>query len=150
MDFVILLVEDDDDDAMLFRRAVKLAGLDEPLLILSDGAQALEYLAQAALGRGKEGIPRLMVLDLGLPRVSGFQVLEWCRQQRGLRDLPMIVLSGCLSPADVTLAYQLGANAFVEKPAEHADLVRAVEGMARFWAGPVLGHGADSALAMAA
>ena len=87
----ILLVEDNADEVVLLRRALKLAGSTAPVCIVQDGAEAIEYLSLQGIytDRIQHPLPRLMVLHLQLPRISGLGVLQWLRAQPGLRRLPV-------------------------------------------------------------
>lgn len=118
-----LLVEDDPLDAELAIIALARASLPNPVTLLGDGAQALDYL----LARGKysnraTGLPALVILDLGLPKVDGIEVLATIRARPELRPLPVIVLTSSLADSRRIEAYQLGANAFLVKTASFEGL----------------------------
>src|SRR5437870_4853869 len=90
----ILIVEDDHDEDVLLKRALKRAGLDVPTDVVVDGAAAIEYLERSQPeSAGAPPWPKLILLDLNLPRVSGFDVLKWARTRGGLRRLPIVVLT---------------------------------------------------------
>ena len=115
---VILLVEDNDDDVFFMRRALKAADLAFPMQVVTDGQQALDYLG----GVGKYGdrgifpVPTLMLLDLKLPYVDGFEVLRWTRQQPSLNEVSVVVLISSPEERDLQKARELGAKSYLVKP----------------------------------
>lgn len=121
----ILYVEDDDNDAFLFRRALHKAGLFFRLNLVTDGLCAVEYLTGASpyADRDLHPLPQLMVVDLKMPRMSGFELLSWIRQQPTLAKLPFILLSSSNYSTDIHSALALGANGYLIKPSDSADLV---------------------------
>ena len=131
----ILLVEDNPDDVLLTRMAYKQAGITHRLVIVSDCEQAVRYLQ----GEGPYGdreqfpIPQFILLDLEVPRMTGFEFLVWLRQEPELKHLPVIALTGSLNPADMEHAYQAGANCFVAKPTGFAELAATLTKVCGFW-----------------
>src|SRR5437867_3833044 len=119
----ILQVEDDPNDVFLMQHAMKKAGLANPVHIVEDGQQAIDYLQGAGqfADREKFPFPGLMLLDLKLPYVMGLDVLKWIRQQPRM-PLVVIVLSASAEDADIAAAYRLGANAFLTKPSQASKL----------------------------
>jgi CheY-like chemotaxis protein len=115
----ILLAEDTDDDVFFARLAVRQAAILNPLHVVSDGREAIDYLS----GDGKYSdrntfpLPSVLILDLKMPRMDGFEVLAWARSQPRFRDLPIIVFSTSALESDLRRAQQLGATAFETKPA---------------------------------
>jgi len=109
----ILLVEDNVGDVFLFREALSSAGLNCELTVISDGAEALEFVNNAARSTG---IPDLAVLDLNLPKVEGTEVLEAIRSNSELSHIPVAVMTSSPSPRDRARAVQLGAKRFITKP----------------------------------
>lgn len=127
----VLVVEDDPLDLALTLRALRASHV-EHIAVAHDGAEALEYLASdAASGRG----PRLVLLDLDLPRVAGLEVLRRMRQDDRMRAIPVVVLSSSHDELDRARSYEIGANAFVSKPVDYRDLVRAARELGRSWLG---------------
>jgi CheY-like chemotaxis protein len=132
--FVPLLVEDDPNQAYLMLRAFQKADVFSPLPILKSGEEAIEFLSQGRpFVKRTSGLPSVILLDLGLPGISGFEVLEWIRQQPRFKSLPVVILSSSSSPDDINRAYQLGANSYLVKPTRMAELVDLVSGLKLFW-----------------
>ena len=124
---MILLVEDNKDDVFLMERALEKASIARPMHIATDGRQALEYFQAVGkyADRNVYPLPSLMFLDLKLPFVQGFKVLEWIRQQPSLKGLPVVILSSSSEQSDRDKADALGAHSFLVKPPT-ADMLRAV------------------------
>jgi CheY-like chemotaxis protein len=131
----ILHVDDDADDLLLFEHACRKAGLSCQLHAVSDGEEAITYLqgANHFSDRQKYPLPSLILLDLKMPRVNGFDVLAWLRQEEKCRLLPVIVLSSSNHEADVKRAYSLGANSYLVKPVAFDSLVELVQAIERYW-----------------
>ena len=133
----ILLVEDDPDDVLLTQRAFRKLGVPTSMQVVGDGEQALAYLMGGGdyADRERFPLPDLMLLDLKLPRRSGFEVLEWLRAQPGLRRLPVVVLTGSRESVDVNRALDLGANSYLVKPVGFDDLLEVVRTLRLYWLG---------------
>jgi CheY-like chemotaxis protein len=131
----VLLVEDSEDDVMFMQRAFAKAQVPYALKTVADGREAIAYLAGNEIYscRGAFPIPRLVLLDLNLPHVSGFDVLRWIRQQTAYLDLIVVVLSSSELPSDIRQAYALGANSFLSKPADPNKLTDLVRDLAQRW-----------------
>ena len=125
---MILQVEDDPDDAFFFRRALRKKQLDCELHVEKNGEGAIDYLrAVAAEARSdSHRIPDLMLLDLKLPGLSGFEVLSWTRSQAAFQTLPIIVLSGSSLVEDKTKASGLGASEFIVKHSDYDQIAEKV------------------------
>lgn len=115
---VILLAEDDPNDVFFMQRALAKAGVNLPLQVVKDGQEALDYLAGSGKynDRIESPLPSLILLDLKMPFVSGFDVLAWIRSQPSLKDLPVIVLTSSAEERDRQRATELGAMAYFIKP----------------------------------
>src|SRR6267378_6842018 len=110
--FCVLLVEDDLNDIFLVKRAFKIAQIENPLQIVTDGQEAINYLRGDGkyADRERYPLPRLMVMDIKMPRRTGFEVLEWVKGHgRPLRRIPIVIVSSSDNPADINRAYELGA-----------------------------------------
>jgi CheY-like chemotaxis protein len=133
--YTILLVEDNEDDVFLMKRALRAAGITNPLQIAEDGQAAIDYLAGAGAyaDRTLTPLPMIVFLDLKLPYKSGHEVLEWIRRQPNLETLVVIVLTSSNEQIDLDRAYKLGANSFVVKPPTTALLHKLVESFKLWW-----------------
>lgn len=133
----ILLVEDNSDDVMLVQVALKRAKMSEALMIVADGEQAITYLQGDGLyaDRQKYPLPSLIMLDLLLPKMDGFQFLQWLRNHPDFRRLPVTIFTGSQHPSHLTRAYEMGANSFVLKPFKFSDFSDTVNRIADFWLG---------------
>jgi len=122
----MLLVEDNDDDVFALRRAIKKAGIANPLRVATDGQQAIDYLTAAAdpAQRETNPLPFLVLLDLKLPYRDGFEVLEWIRRQPHLAGVVVVMLTGSDEHRDHQRAYALGARSYLVKPATVDDITR--------------------------
>ncbi|MCI0340698.1 MAG: response regulator [Planctomycetales bacterium] len=127
---LILLVEDDEDTVELARRALRGCGLPLRLAVARDGAEALALLLDAAPGAER---PRVVVLDLRLPKLDGFEVLRRLRGEPSSRLLPVVVLTSSRDEGDIARAYALGANSYVRKPVEAERFREAMTLIARYW-----------------
>lgn len=131
----ITLVEDNDDDLFFMKRALIAADISNPLQVLRTGQEALDYLA----GRGRFSdriaypLPFLLLLDLKLPDVSGFEVLQWIRGDAALHLLTTIVLTTSGESKDIERAYELGANSFLIKPSGSDKLLDLVKALKQYW-----------------
>jgi CheY-like chemotaxis protein len=125
----ILHVEDDPNDTLLLEHACKKAGLVFDLQAVSDGDQAIAYLrgANNFSDRDKHPLPKLILLDLKMPRLSGFDVLAWLRSDEGFRSVPVVVLTSSNHDADVKRAFDLGAKSYLVKPVGFEALVELVK-----------------------
>src|SRR5215207_3641502 len=131
----VLIAEDDPTDIFFLRRAFSSAGLPTTLHFVRDGQEAIDYLEgeRAYSNRQTYPLPDLMLLDLKMPRLNGFDVLDWLRQQPTLKRLLVTILTSSDQPQDINRAYDLGANSYLLKPhtSEHlSDLVRHLQ---KYW-----------------
>lgn len=132
---VAVLVEDSHADVLLIRRALSRVGTQVALNVVPDGDAAVAYLSGVGqyADRAAHPLPDLLLLDLKLPRRSGFEVLEWLRAQAGLRRLPVVVLTSSRHSGDVARAYDRGANSYLVKPVDFEGLVELLKTVDRYW-----------------
>lgn len=122
---LILIVDDGEDDRYFLRSAIAKAEFKNPLREAADGEEAIAYLKGNAPfhDRAKHPLPAIMLLDLNMPRMSGFDVLTWVRGEGQMRRLSVIVMSASRREEDVACAFDLGASAYLVKPGSQAELV---------------------------
>ena len=134
---VILLVEDNPDDELLTLRALKKTGVQNEVVVAHDGVEALDYLFASGphAGRDPAVVPRLILLDLKLPRVNGLEVLERLRSAERTRRLPVVILTSSKEQRDMLDGYGLGANSYVRKPVNFEQFIKAVEQLKLYWLG---------------
>ena len=113
----ILLVDDSDDDIFLVREAFRESGVDHHIDAISDGEKALDFLRDSSNDR-----PDVVLLDINMPRFSGFDVLEWVQSDPDLRDIPIVMLTTSEQPEDVRRATEGGARDYFRKPVEFSHL----------------------------
>ena len=131
----ILLVEDDKRDLELTLVALERSQLANEVIVVRDGAQALDYLLREGdFARREEGNPAVMLLDLKLPKVNGLEVLQKVRSTPHLRSMPVVMLTSSQEESDVVRSYELGVNAYVVKPVEFKQFVTAIADLGIFWA----------------
>ena len=136
----ILLIEDNPDDAELTRIAFAEAGIDSQLVVVGDGAEALDYLFArgAHAGRDAADLPSIVLLDLNLPKLDGREVLQALRANPATRGLPVVVLTTSTEPFDVEASYALGVNSYIRKPVDFKKFVEVVKQIGLYWL--VLNH----------
>jgi DNA-binding response OmpR family regulator len=122
----ILIIEDDADDLFLLQKAFEKSGLTKEIVVARDGEMAIDVLSNGAEP------PSLVVLDLKLPRKSGFEVLEWLGARGALAQVRVIVLSSSTVPSDVRRAYELGVMSYHAKPAHFRELKALAAEISRF------------------
>lgn len=131
----VLLIEDNANDAELTTLALKKGGLDLNILILNDGAKALEILdpsseiSQQQLSTSL----KLILLDLKMPKVNGFEVLKSFRSHDKWRTVPIVILTSSAVESDIAAAYEFGANSYIVKPIEYSMHANAITEAVRYW-----------------
>jgi CheY-like chemotaxis protein len=133
--FTVLLVEDDLNDIFLVKRAFKIARVQNPLQVVTDGQEATLYLKGEGRYQDRQNhpLPKLIVMDIKMPRRTGFEVLEWLKEHPQYRVIPTIVLTSSKLNEDVVKAYGLGANSYMVKPSSLDGLTELVDLAFRFW-----------------
>ena len=131
----IILIEDNPIDAELAVKALRKGGVEGEIHLLTDGAAALEYFF--GLGKFKsrrlKTMPSLVLLDLMIPKVSGFEVLELIRANKHTRYIPVVVFSSSSVDSDIEKAYSLGANSYLVKPIDFKSYSELMQSVAEFW-----------------
>jgi CheY-like chemotaxis protein len=131
----ILLVEDDERDIELTLAALAEHHLANQVTVLRDGAEALDYLYRRGQYSQREaGDPVVVLLDLKMPRVNGLEVLQIVKADARLKTIPIVALSSSREEPDLARCYELGVNAYVVKPVDFMEFMRAVKGLGVFWA----------------
>ncbi|HZO85043.1 MAG TPA: response regulator [Verrucomicrobiae bacterium] len=132
---VVLLADDNEDDVLALRHALRRAGIDVPLQVVEDGEEAIAYLRGVGRfsNRAEFPLPDLFLLDLRMPKLDGFEVLEWLRQQPSLAPLRTIVLTMSNDVFDVDRAFALGANSFLTKSMDLLDFGNTLEATFNYW-----------------
>jgi CheY-like chemotaxis protein len=132
---LILLVEDRADDVVIILRSFDKAGIKTPIRVVSDGEEAITYLSGSGKysNRQEHPLPELILLDLKMPKVDGFEVLKWIRTHPEVSRLRVVVLTSSDDIRDVNLAYKLGANSFLVKPMDFNHYVQMGNFIADNW-----------------
>ena len=131
----ILLVEDDPRDLELTLLALERTQLANEVVVVRDGAQALEYLQREGDHATRQpGNPAVILLDLKLPKVNGLEVLQAVRASQELRSIPVVMLTSSQEESDVMRSYSLGVNAYVVKPVDFKQFIAAIAELGIFWA----------------
>jgi len=134
-DRTILLVEDNPDDEALTLRALRKNNIGNEIVVARDGAEALDYLFCRGMygDRDNDVEPELVLLDLKLPKVDGFEVLRELRRDKRTKLLPVVILTSSKEEQDVVNGYDLGANSYVRKPVDFQQFVDAVRQLGLYW-----------------
>jgi two-component system response regulator len=132
---MILLVEDNPDDEALTLRALKQNNISNEIVVTRDGVEALDFLfgTGAYVGRETSVLPELILLDLKLPKVDGFEVLKKLRSDPRTQLLPVVILTSSKEQQDIVNGYGLGANSYVRKPVDFQQFVDAVRQLGLYW-----------------
>jgi two-component system response regulator len=131
----ILLVEDNDEDAELTTRALRKRKLTNRLHRVSDGAEAIDFLFGTGAYRTSEpkSPPRVILLDLKLPKVDGLEVLRKLKNDDTLKTVPIVILTSSKEDRDLAEAYRLGVNSYIVKPVDFDQFVNVVEQLGMYW-----------------
>jgi CheY-like chemotaxis protein len=131
----ILLVDDNEDDVFLMKRALKAAGIVNPLCVAEDGQKALDYLQGTGdfADRTAHPLPALILLDLKLPFVRGLDILAWLRRDARFKNIIVVVLTSSEEPSDLGNAYKLGANSYLVKPPTPKQLEELAVAFKLYW-----------------
>jgi len=134
-DLEILLVEDNPTDAELTMRALKRKNLANQLVWVKDGEEALEFIYAKGKfeDRDPEDLPKLILLDLRMPKVDGLEVLKQIKADEQTSKIPVVVLTSSKEDRDIVESYKLGVNSYVSKPVEFDEFIEAVSTLGLYW-----------------
>jgi CheY-like chemotaxis protein len=130
---VILLVEDDPGHALLIKKNLRRGGAAENIIVLDDGQKAVDYLLRQGAYAGEEyADPLLILLDLNLPVMSGYQVLKIIKNNERTKKIPVVVLTTTDNPQEVARCYELGCNMYITKPIEYEQFSDTIQRLSMF------------------
>ena len=131
----ILLVEDNPQDAELMIRAIRKRNLMNPIYVVEDGAEALDFIfcRGSYAGRDFSRPPKVVLLDLKLPKVGGIEVLRAVKADQRTRHIPIVVVTSSREDPDIRTAYTLGANSYVVKPVDFSAFMDAMSNLGLYW-----------------
>ena len=134
-DMYILLVEDNSSDAMLTIRALKKLNLATNLVHVTDGAQALDFLFAGGeySGRNIKHTPKVILLDLKMPKVSGLEVLKIIKSDKRTKQIPVVMMTSSQQEKDIFESHELGVNSYVVKPVDFDDFSEAISRLGLYW-----------------
>ena len=134
-DKVILLVEDNPSDIGLTQRAFQKNGISNKLVIAEDGQEALDSLfgTGAHAGRTMDEMPMVILLDLKLPRIDGFEVLRRLRADSSTRRIPVVILTSSSEEQDIAASYDLGTNSYIRKPVDFHQFADVIKQLGMYW-----------------
>lgn len=134
-DKTILLVEDNPDDELLAVRALRKNKIMNKVVVMRDGAEALDYLFGSGSyeGRDMTEMPQVVLLDLKLPKIDGLEVLKRLRNHERTKLLPVVILTSSKEERDLSESYRLGANSYIHKPVDFARFTEAVRQLGLYW-----------------
>jgi two-component system response regulator len=132
---VLLLVEDNPSDEKLTVRAFQKSGVRNEIVVVRDGAEALDYLFATGTYKGRDAsiLPAVVLLDLKLPKIDGLEVLRRVRENERTKCVPVVILTASKEHEDIASGYSLGANAYVRKPVDFAEFAEAAKTLGLFW-----------------
>lgn len=131
----ILLVEDNPLDAELITRAIRKQNVGNPLFVLENGAEALDFIFSRGIyaERNMASRPKVILLDLKLPKVDGLEVLRQIKADERTRTIPVVIVTSSREDPDITAAYTLGANSYVVKPVSSDAFIEAMKNLGLYW-----------------
>jgi CheY-like chemotaxis protein len=141
---MILLVEDNPDDELFTIQALQDNNIRNEVVVAHDGVEALDYLFGTGQNHGRDlkMMPQLILLDLKLPRLDGFEVLRQLRMHERTKLLPVVILTSSVEDQDIVNGYTLGANSYIRKPVDFDQFVLAVRQLGLYWL--ILNEGPNS------
>ena len=131
----IILVEDNEHDADLTIRALRKENLGNHLIHLEDGEQALDFLFARGAYAGRQGLalPKVILLDIKMPKVDGIEVLRQVRANEETKRIPVVIMTSSAQEKDLVASYELGVNSYVVKPVQFEDFQKAVSQLGLYW-----------------
>lgn len=131
----ILLIEDNPNDSELALRVFKKCGFSDSVVVIKDGAEALDYLFATGsfAHRRRELLPRVIFLDLKLPKVGGLEVLEKIKREADTKNIPVVILTSSKEVHDVHESYTLGANSYIVKPLDYENYTVTITASCKYW-----------------
>jgi len=134
-EFEIVIVEDNPNDAELMVRSLKKNQLANSLIVLEDGEQALDFIFRRGqyASRDLSGSPRVIFLDLKLPKTDGLEVLKQVKSNEQTRKIPVVIVTSSKEDPDIVAAYNLGANSYVVKPVDFDNFVKTINQLGLYW-----------------
>ena len=131
----ILLVEDNPSDAELITRALRKVNLANHLAHVKDGEEALDFIFATGsfAGREKQNVPKVILLDIKMPKVDGIEVLRQIKANSETKRIPVVIMTSSKEEQDIIRSYELGVNSFVVKPVEFNDFAKAVSELGLYW-----------------
>jgi two-component system response regulator len=134
-DIEILFAEDSMEDALLTIRALNKSGFTNKLHHVKDGAEALDFLYCRGIytQRNPNAHPKLILLDLKMPKISGMQVLEKVKNEVDLKSIPVVILTSSQEDPDIAKCYSLGANSYIVKPVDSNNFFNAIKELGMYW-----------------
>jgi len=135
MSKILLLVEDNPTDEKLTLRAFRKSGVANEIVVVRDGAEAIDYLFATGTHAGRDAsvVPAVIMLDLKLPKIDGLEVLRMIRADDRTKSLPVVILTASRESEDIARGYALGANAYVRKPVDFGEFAESVKTLGLFW-----------------
>lgn len=133
-DVNILLIEDDLSDAEMIIRALKKKNLDRELVHVEDGAAAIDFIVgQGIYSNSGNRIPKLIILDLHMPKINGLDVLQRLREEELTKRIPVVVLTSSREDSDLKKCYNLGVNSYIVKPVEFHAFSKTISDVGHYW-----------------
>ncbi len=131
----VLLVEDNPNDVELTLRALKKNNIVNKIHVVTDGEEAMEYFFATGkyIGRDMHSIPKLVILDLKLPKIDGLEILRRVKADERTKSIPVVILTSSKEESDVIAGYKLGANSFIVKPVDFEKFITTVKELGMYW-----------------
>ena len=129
----IVVVEDDPNDAELIMRVLKKHNLANRVVLLTDGEEAVDFIVGKPGKNGKTHTPKVVLLDIKLPKVDGIEVLKTMKNNERTKNIPVVILTSSREERDIVAAYELGVNSYVTKPIKFDDFANAVSELGLYW-----------------